>query len=111
MNTRQTLAALGFVMLVTLVAPPVLRAPPMNDQGTVLAIQPARVQVRTIDEKTKKEAVVWFVVDKNTKVKRGGKTVTYADAKISVNERIVVIVDMDARTKMLAEEIRLAARP
>jgi hypothetical protein len=49
-------------------------------------------------------------VDKTTKVKRGDKTVSYADAKITAGERIVIIVDMDAKTKMFAEEIRLAAK-
>ena len=83
----------------------------MTHQGTVLAVEPARVQVKTIDEKTKKEDQVWFAVNKDTKVKRGEKTVTYADAKIAVGERIVITVDMDAKTKMLATEIRLAEKP
>ena len=84
-------------------------AHPMTHQGTVLAVQAAKIQVKTVDDK-KKEENVWFVVDKNTKVTRGDKKVAYADAKITVGERIVVIVDMDAETKNLAEEIRLAAK-
>jgi hypothetical protein len=76
--------------------------------GTVLAVEAARVHVKTIDEKTRAEDAVWFVVDKDTKVKRGDKTVRYADAKIMKGERIVLIVNHDASTKMLALEIRLA---
>lgn len=87
-----------------------LFAHPMTHQGTVLTVEAARIEVKTVDEKTKKEDNVWFVVDKTTKVKRGDKTVSYVDAKIAVGERIVIIVDMDAKTKMLAEEIRLAAK-
>ena len=85
-------------------------AHPMTHQGTVLTVEPARIEVKTVDEKTKKEDKVWFVVDKTTKVKRGDKIVSYADAKIAAGERIVIIVDMDAKTKMFAEEIRLAAK-
>lgn len=87
-----------------------LSAHPMTYQGTVVAVQPTKVQVKTVDEHTKKEESIWFVVDKSTKVLRGDKALSYADAKIEVKERIVVIVDMDAKTKNFAEEIRLAAR-
>ena len=112
MKTRQTLITLlGFIMMFTLLAPSVLGAHEMNYQGSVLAVQPTKVQVKMIDEKTKKESTASFVVDKNTKVKRGEKTVAYADAKFAVSERIVIIVNMDAKTKMLAVEIRLAAKP
>jgi hypothetical protein len=101
---------LAVVMLVAVVLAGVLvRAHPMTYQGTVMAVESARVQVKTVDPMTKKEGPIWFVVTKDTKVKRGDQTVTYADAKIAKDERIVVIVDMDAKTKNLAEEIRLAA--
>ncbi|HSQ03033.1 MAG TPA: hypothetical protein VLN59_03285 [Burkholderiales bacterium] len=82
----------------------------MTYQGTVLAAQPTKLQVKTVDEKTKKEETVWFVVDKDTKVRRGENVVAYADAKITAGERIIVIVDMDADRKLLAAEIRLAAK-
>ena len=99
-------AAITFVWLASSAA----FAHPMTHQGTVVTVEAARIEVKTVDEKTKKEDRVWFVVDKTTKVKRGDKTVPYADAKITAGERIVIIVDMDAKTKMLAEEIRLAAK-
>ena len=98
------------VVVLFLAAGIAVSAHPMTHQGTVLAVEPARVHVRTIDGATKNSEDIWFIVDKNTKVKRGDKTVPYADAKITVGERIVVIVDMDAKTKNLVTEIRLAAR-
>jgi hypothetical protein len=101
---------LAVVMLVAFALAGVLvRAHPMTYQGTVMAVESSRLQVRTVDPMTKKEGPIWFVVTKDTKVKRGDKTVAYADAKIAKDERIVVIVDMDATTKNLAEEIRLSA--
>lgn len=83
-------------------------AHPMTYLGTVIASAPTRVQVRTVDEMTKKEETIWFVIDKNTTIKRGAAIVSVADAKIMKGERIAVIVDMDAPTKMVATEIRLA---
>ena len=43
-------------------------------------------------------------------MKRGDKAVALAAAAITKGERIVVIVDHDAETKMLAKEVRLAAK-
>lgn len=107
----KTLRLFVAAIAVVLVASSAVSAHPMTHQGTVLAVQPTKVQVKSIvDDKTKKTEDVWFVVDKNTKVMRGDKVVPYAEAKIAVGERIVVIVDMDADTKNLAEEIRLAAK-
>ncbi len=104
--SRLVVAALGVLMLTAVL----VRAHPMTYQGTVMVVESARVQVKTVDPMTKKEGPIWFVVTKDTKVMRGDKTVTFADAKIAKDERIVVIVDMDADTKNLAEEIRLAAK-
>jgi hypothetical protein len=101
--------AIAMVIGIWLIATPPIAAHEVTYQGTVLAVEPARVQVKTIDEKTKQEDDVWFVVDKDTKVKRGDKTVRYADAKITKGERIALIVNHDASTKMLATEIRLGA--
>ena len=98
-----------FVVALLLVwAGAVMRAHEITYQGTVLAVESARLQVKTIDEKTKKEDSVWFVVNKDTKLKRGEKTMPYADAKIVKGERIAVTVDHDAKIKMLSTEILLA---
>ena len=60
------------------VATAVVGAHPMTYQGTVLTVEPSRLHVKTIDDKTKKEEQVWFVLDKDTKVRRGDRTVPYA---------------------------------
>lgn len=110
MKTFRSVSTIGVAVTFAWLASAAVFAHPMTHQGTVLTVEPARIQVKTVDEKTKKEETVWFVVDKTTKVKRGEKTVSYADAKITAGERIVIIVDMDAKTTMFAEEIRLAAK-
>ena len=105
MKTFRSLATIGLAITFACLASSAVLAHPMTHQGTVLTVEAARIEVKTVDEKTKKEDKVWFVVDKTTKVKRGDKLVSYANAKITAGERIVIIVDMDAKTKMLAEEI------
>jgi hypothetical protein len=111
MRARQAfIARLGLIAVMALIAASAVGAHEMMYQGTVLAVQAAKLQVKTIDEKTKKLDTVWFAVDRDTKVKRGGKIVAYGDAKIVAGELVVVLVDHDAETKMLATEIRLAAR-
>ena len=111
MKTGHTYAVLlGAMAMVALVATTVVHAHEVTYQGTVLAVEATKLQVKTVDEKTKKEDTVWFVVNKDTKVKRGEKTVPYADAKIATSERIAVTIDHDAQVKMLATQIRLAAK-
>ena len=105
--TRLRLAAL---LVFSAVLSASLLAHEMTYKGTVLATEPAKLQVKTIpDDKTKPEETLWFRVDKNTKVKRGDTVVKYADAKIVKGERIAVTINHDAATKNLATEIRLAA--
>ena len=92
-------ACIGFAALV---------AHEMMYRGTVEEVQPAKIAVKTIDDKTKKTETMWFAVNKDTKVKRGEVPVPYGEAHFARDERIVVIVNHDAETKMLATEIRLA---
>lgn len=99
-------ASLVFALVITT---PVV-AHEVTYQGTVLQVESGKIQVKTVDPKTKKEEDVWFNLDKTTKVKRGDKAVALAAAAITKGERIVVIVDHDAETKMLAKEVRLAAK-
>ena len=77
--------------------------------GTVVALEAGRMHVRTVDVTTKRDDSVWFVIDRDTIVKRGDVVVSLADAKIAAGDRIAVIVDPAARVKMLAREIRLAS--
>lgn len=76
-------------------------------EGTVLTVAPARLEITAPNKATKKDETVAFVIDKNTRVTRGEKVVAYADAKIEKGERIVVVVNADAPTKMLATQLRL----
>jgi hypothetical protein len=106
---RYAAVAAAAALLAVIVAPP-LMAHEVTYQGTVLQVESGKIQVKAVDLKTKKEEDVWFNLDRTTKVKRGDKAVALAAAAITKGERIVVIVDHDAETKMLAKEVRLAAK-
>ena len=81
----------------------------MTVQGTVAAIERARIQVKTGEEK-KGVAPVWYPIDTKTKIMRGKKAVTFDEAKIVVGERVVVNVDHESDTKMTTIDIRLAEK-
>ena len=100
--------AAGMVSLVIMQS--ALLAHNMVTEGTVLTVAPARLEITSPNKSTKNDETVAFVIDKNTKVKRGDKVVSFTDAKIEKGERIVVVVNTDAKTKMLATEVRLQAR-
>jgi hypothetical protein len=99
---------LGAAVLTAALAGVAVSAHSVTYHGTVLAVEAARVQVKTVDDASRKEETLWFVVDKDTKIRRGDEVVTYAAARIVKGERIAVTIDHDAATKMLATEIRLA---
>jgi hypothetical protein len=77
-------------------------------RGTVAAIEPTRIQIKTGEEKAG-QAPAWFPIGAKTKIKRGDKAVSFADARIAVNERVVAIVDHPDKGPMTTKEIRLAA--
>ena len=77
-------------------------------KGTVVSVVAARVQVKVIDEKTKKESTMDFTITAKTKVLRGDKVVTFAEAKIQKDERIAVTVNHDV-SMTDATVIRLVA--
>jgi len=97
------------LLVLSVVVSAALLAHEVTYMGSVLAVEATKVQVKTVDDKTKKEDTVWFLVDKNTKVKRGDSLVKFVDAKIAKGERIAVTINHDAATKNLATEIRLPA--
>ena len=76
-----------------------------------MEVEPSRLLVNTVDEKTGKEERIWFEVGRDTKVKRGDNIVPYPDARITKGERIAILVDPAAKSKHLATEIRLANAP
>lgn len=85
-----------------------LFAHPMTYKGTVVAVTQTTIQMRGVDDMSKKEATTTFKITAKTKVLRGDKAVTFADAKVKKDERIAVTTDMDA-TPDEAVVVRLAA--
>jgi len=108
MIQRKPIRFLAACVVIAVVCMATLQAHEMMYRGTVVEVQAAKIAVKTTDDKTKKTETVWLAVNKDTKVKRGEVPVPYSEAHIAKDERIVVIVDHDAETKMLATEIRLA---
>lgn len=107
---KKTVLFLAAAMAILVLAQGALLAHDMLTEGTVLTVAPAKLEITSPNKSTKKDETVAFVIDKNTKVKRGDKILSFTDAKIEKGERIVVVVNTDAKTKMLATELRLQAR-
>ena len=95
-------------LAVVVVASALVWAHPMLVKGTVAAIEPTRIQVKTGEEK-KGEAPAWIAINAKTKIFRDKTEVTYQQAKIKIDERVVVNADHDAKEVMTAMEIHLAA--
>lgn len=111
MKIGQVFVAVSFALLA---AVPARSAQQVTYLGSVMAVEAGRIHVSTTDPATKQEQHLWFVVDKDTKVRRGDAIVTYEAAKITNGERIAVIVDPASKMKTLAMELRLgdpAAKP
>ena len=77
-------------------------------KGTVIAVKDQTLEVRVMNEKTKKNEPMMFEVTAKTKVLRGEKEVKFADAHIAKDERIAVTVNHDEAGHK-ATVIRLAA--
>ena len=103
----KTLAAL-LVVVTTIASTATLLAHEITFKGTVVSVDATSVKITVIDEKTKKPVVKTFDYDKDTKVMRGDKRVSIADAKIQKDEKISVTIDHDA-DETLAIVIRLDA--
>jgi hypothetical protein len=77
--------------------------------GTVAAVEPSRIQVRVVDETSKREEVLSFAIGKDTRIKRGDSNLSFADAKIANGERVAILVNSTSKDRPTASEIRLAA--
>lgn len=109
--TKRMATVLGAAVFVGVIGGAgVLHAHDVLYPGTVLAVETEKLHVKTVDPETKKEVTLWFTVTVDTKVKRGDALVTYAAAHITMDERIVVVVNHDAEVQNVATELRLAAR-
>jgi hypothetical protein len=98
--TRLFAIAIAVCLLGTSVA-----AHQVTYKGTVVSTEKATVKVTVVDEKTKKPMQITFKLDKDTKILRGDKVMTLADAAIKKDERIAVTVDHD-----LDEDLALVVR-
>ena len=101
----------GFLVLIALAVSmcAMLAAHEITVKGTVAGVEPARIQVKTGGEKPG-TTPAWYPIDARTKIKRGDQTVTFTEAHIVADERVVLIVDHPDKGPMKTTEIRLAAR-
>lgn len=83
-------------------------AHPMTYKGTVVSADAKKLVATVTDEMTKKESTMTFAITTATKIYRGDKKITFADAHIVKDERVAVTIDADEKGNK-AEEIRLAA--
>lgn len=108
MTTPRPTALLCAAALFSVVAT-TLAAHLITFRGTVLKVEPARVQVKAVDEAGREiKEPMWFTPTSDTKILRGEKRVSLAEAAIQVSERIVVIVNHVSDDEMTVVEIRLA---
>lgn len=93
----------------TAVAGASIAAHEMTYLGTVAAVVPTKVDVNVVDAKTKKTSSMSFAVTPKTKIIRGEKAVTFAEARIEKGERVAVTINHDEPGQK-ATLIRLGAR-
>ena len=105
---RQTRRAAATVLLI-LMTGAAAAAHVMTVMGNVAAVEPARIQVKTGEEKAD-DSPAWFAIDEKTKIMRGRTVVTFENANIVAGERVVLSVDHADDGTMKTLEIRLAAR-
>ena len=104
------LAAFACMATLILASSTLLVAHDMLTDGTVLSVADTKLEITALNKSTKKEETVAFVIDEKTKVKRGTETVSYSAGKLKKGERVTVVVNTDAPVKMLATEVRVAAK-
>jgi len=96
----------GLVAIVLAVTTAAVLAHQVTYKGTVIALDKESVRVTVVDDKTKKPKEMKFDFDKETKILRGDKLVTIANAGIAKGEKIAVTIDHDV-DETLAIVIRL----
>ncbi len=103
----RTMRAMLMSTVMAVAATVAVMAHPMTYKGTVVSVGADSLQVKAVDDMTKKESTMTFKVSAKTKIMRGETVVTFADAKIQKDERIAVTINMDEAPDA-ALEIRLA---
>ena len=81
----------------------------MTVMGTVAKVEPTRIQVKTGKEKAGTQPT-WYSIDDKATIKRGAKTVSFTDAKIKAEERVVLLIDHPTKGPVKTKEIRLGAQ-
>ena len=81
----------------------------MTVMGTVVKVEPTRIQVKTGNEKAGTQPA-WYPIDDKPTIKRGAKTVSFTDAKIKVEERVVLLVDHPTKGPTKTKEVRLGTQ-
>lgn len=108
MSTHSRKTALAVLAAMTIASAVGALAHPVSYKGTVISVEPKALQVKVIDDTSKKASTLTFEVTAETKVFRGDRPVRYADARIQKDERVAVTIDHDQPGETAAE-IRLAA--
>jgi hypothetical protein len=104
---RATPRSLVGVAVLGLLLTPTLFAHEVIVRGTVAAIEKTRIQIKTGEEK-KDQAPAWYPIDAATRIKRGETIVTFEQARIKVDERVVAIIDHPDKGPTKTKELRLA---
>jgi hypothetical protein len=79
------------LVMVVLVASAALFAHDFH--GTVVSATPASITVSVVDDTTKKAAPMTFDIGKQTKIQRGTKVVSFADAHIQKGDKVEIEID------------------
>ena len=106
MNPSRTIAIVITLILAVGLA---VSAHEMTVMGTVVKVESTRIQVKTGKEKAGTQPT-WYPIDDKTTIKRGAKTVSFTDAKIKVEERVVLLVDHPTKGPTKTKEIRLGTQ-
>lgn len=108
MSTHSSKIAFTVMVALTIASAAGVLAHPVSYKGTVMSVEPKALQVKVMDDMSKRASTLTFDVTAETKVFRGDKPVRYADAGIQKGERVAVTIDHDEPGEQAAE-IRLAA--
>lgn len=106
MKSRRFIALLGLCLTLAVTA---TAAHPRTTKGTIVSAAPTRLTIRATDAATKKSADLAFEIDAETRIYRGTKVVTFAEAAMQPGEPVSVTVDLDV-AEDLADAIHLEVR-
>ena len=108
----QTLAVFVAAVSVCASSLAAVHAHEITFKGTVVKVEGSRIEVDTVDDKAQHKRM-WFAVTDQTKVLRGDRVVSIADARIELKERIVIVVDHadEATSPTRALRVQLAPKP